>query len=60
MDELQRRRMPERTGKHICVMCLAEVPAEAYFANDHVCDACAAKEEYPLQSTPEPQKQDKR
>jgi hypothetical protein len=56
VDELQRKKMPERTGKHYCVTCLAEVPSEAYFANDHVCDACAAKE----QSAPEPKKQDKR
>ena len=60
VDELQRRKMPERTGKHYCVTCLAEVAIESWLANDHVCDACAAKEEYPLQSTPEPPKQETR
>jgi hypothetical protein len=28
------------------------VPADDYFRNDHVCNACAAVDEYPLQSTP--------
>jgi predicted RNA polymerase sigma factor len=46
------RRLPERTGSHRCVACLAETPGDAYFANDHLCDACAAREEYPLASTP--------
>ncbi len=49
------RRLPERTGIHLCVTCLAETPAEMYFANDHLCDACAAREAYPLASTPEPE-----
>ncbi|HEY0592339.1 MAG TPA: hypothetical protein VGE86_04305 [Thermoanaerobaculia bacterium] len=49
------RRLPERTGVHRCVSCLAETPAEAYFANDHLCDACAAREAYPLASTPAPE-----
>ena len=48
-----RRRPPrERTGKHKCVQCLAEIPADVYLRNDFLCDACAAKEEYPLKSTP--------
>ena len=42
----------ERTGKHKCVQCLREVPAEEYLANDFLCNECAAKEEYPLASTP--------
>jgi hypothetical protein len=46
------RALPERTGRHLCVGCLAETPAERYFANDHLCDACAGTEEYPLASTP--------
>ena len=52
-DEIPRE-LPERTGRHLCVLCLAETPAEAFFANDHLCDACAAREEYPLASTPAP------
>ena len=50
-DEIPRR-LPERTGKHLCVGCLAETPAESYFANDHLCDACVTREAYPLASTP--------
>lgn len=47
------RLLPERTGVHLCVACLAQTPSEAYFANDHLCDPCAAREGYPLASTPE-------
>jgi NMD protein affecting ribosome stability and mRNA decay len=45
-------RLAERTGRHLCVSCLAETPAASFFVNDHLCDACAAREEYPLASTP--------
>ncbi|HVG25148.1 MAG TPA: hypothetical protein VND45_13410 [Thermoanaerobaculia bacterium] len=48
------RDLPERTGKHSCVKCLAPVAADEYFRNDHLCDACAGEDEYPLKSTPEP------
>ena len=41
------RELPERTGRHVCVKCLAAIPAEEYFRNDHICDACAAGDEYP-------------
>jgi hypothetical protein len=34
------------------VKCLAQIPAEEYFRNDHICDECAASSEYPLASTP--------
>lgn len=47
------RALQERTGKHLCVRCLAPVGAQEYLRNDHICDACAAKDEYPLASTPE-------
>ena len=47
------RAMPERTGKHYCISCLAETPAEVYFRNDHICEACNnSREEFPLASTP--------
>lgn len=36
------RRLPERTGRHYCVACLAEVGAEEYFRNDHICDVCSS------------------
>ena len=55
-DDPPPRELPERTGKHYCVKCLAQVPAEEYLRNDHICDACAASEAYPLASTPEPKK----
>ena len=59
-DEPPTRPQPERTGKHYCVKCLAPVPAEEYLRNDHICDACAASDEYPLASTPEPRLRKKR
>ncbi len=52
-DDPPPRGLPERTGRHYCVQCLAPVPAEEYFRNDHICDKCAARDEYPLQSTPD-------
>jgi hypothetical protein len=48
------RKLGERTGKHFCVKCLAEVPADVYLRNDHICDDCARQDEYPLKSTPGP------
>jgi hypothetical protein len=52
-DEPPTRPRIERTGKHYCVKCLAPVPADEYFRNDHICDACATQDEYPLASTPD-------
>ena len=43
-DEPLPRKLNERTGKHICIICLAETPAEEWFANDHICAKCAEKE----------------
>ncbi len=51
------RNLPERTGRHYCVKCLAEVPVDEYFRNDCLCDACAQQEDYPLQSTPQEKKE---
>jgi|GEM_PF-1597778 len=52
-DEQIPKELLERTGHHRCILCLAEVELRTYLANDHVCDACAAKgSEYPLASTP--------
>jgi hypothetical protein len=56
IDDTPRRTMNERTGKHVCVRCLAEVEGEEYFRNDHLCDKCAAEGDYPLASTPEPKR----
>ena len=56
MDEEPRKELPERTGKHFCVKCLAQISAEEFQRNDHICDACAEQDEYPLASTPEPKK----
>jgi hypothetical protein len=50
------RHLRERTGRHLCVKCMAEVPAEEYFRNDHICDDCANDPEYPLKSTPDEKK----
>ncbi len=52
-DEAPPRSLNERTGKHYCIRCLAEVPAAAYLRNDHICDVCAESDEYPLKSTPD-------
>jgi hypothetical protein len=47
------RDLPERTGRHICSLCLRETPADEYFANDLACRECAGKAEtYPLATTP--------
>ncbi|HEX8410733.1 MAG TPA: hypothetical protein VF883_17855 [Thermoanaerobaculia bacterium] len=51
-DDPPPRELSERTGKHYCVKCLAQVPAAEYLRNDHICDQCAAVDEYPLASTP--------
>ena len=59
-DDPPPRALPERTGKHLCVKCLAQIPAEEYFRNDHICDDCASKNEYPLASTPHEKKEDKK
>jgi hypothetical protein len=52
-DDGPPRQLNERTGKHFCVRCLAEVPADEFQRNDHICDECAQSDEYPLKSTPE-------
>ena len=56
-DDPPPRELTERTGRHLCVKCLAPIAAEEYFRNDMICDACAQSDEYPLKSTPEPKKQ---
>ncbi|MEA2415347.1 MAG: hypothetical protein QOI58_2004 [Thermoanaerobaculia bacterium] len=56
LDDAPRRKMNERTGRHLCVRCLAEVESEEFFRNDHLCDKCAADGDYPLASTPEPKR----
>jgi hypothetical protein len=54
LQEKVPRHLKERTGKHYCVSCLEETPADRYFLNDHVCDRCAARAEtFPLAATPE-------
>lgn len=48
MDEETPRNLAERTGRHRCIRCLAEVVEDEYFANDQVCDACGEKFEREL------------
>jgi hypothetical protein len=48
VDDTIPRNLQERTGKHRCIRCLAEIPADVYFANDQVCDDCADKFEKEL------------
>ena len=43
-DEPPPLKLKERTGRHLCINCLAEIPAEEFFRNDHICDRCAAEE----------------
>ena len=59
-DEPTPRQLPERTGRHYCIRCLRETPAAEYLANDHLCNDCAASEEYPLASTPGETRNDER
>ena len=59
-DEETPKQLRERTGRHLCIICLSEVAADEFFRNDHICDVCASKDEYPLASTPEPAPQTKR
>jgi hypothetical protein len=47
-DEEVPRLLRERTGKHYCIRCLKETPAEEWFDNDHTCDDCAEKFEREL------------
>jgi hypothetical protein len=60
VDDPTPRKLTERTGRHLCLRCLREVPADEYFRNDQICDACAAKDEYPLKSTPEAPRDERR
>jgi len=53
LDEPTPRDLPERTGKHRCIRCLADVELEEFLRNDYLCGACAGRDEYPLQSTPD-------
>lgn len=36
-----------RTGKHKCIKCIKEIPLEEFLKNDHICDECSDKLEYP-------------
>jgi hypothetical protein len=47
-EEAPPRNLRERTGKHLCIRCLAETPEEEWFGNDHVCDRCAERFEEEL------------
>jgi rRNA maturation endonuclease Nob1 len=42
---MPRKTPKERTGKHYCIECLKEVPADDYFRNDHICNECGEKKE---------------
>lgn len=53
LDEPTPRDLQERTGRHRCIRCLADVELEEFLRNDHLCNACAESDEYPLQSTPD-------
>jgi hypothetical protein len=44
-DEPTPRNLSERTGKHYCIQCLREVPADEYLRNDMLCDECALRDE---------------
>jgi hypothetical protein len=56
LDDVPRRNLNERTGRHVCVRCLREVETEEYLRNDHLCDTCGAEGDYPLASTPGPKR----
>jgi hypothetical protein len=42
-DEETPRQLQERTGRHRCINCLADISDEEYFRNDFFCDTCAAQ-----------------
>ena len=56
LDDFTKRNVNERTGKHLCIRCLAEVESEQYFRSDHLCDRCAAEGDYPLAPAPAPKR----
>ncbi|MBK5260566.1 MAG: hypothetical protein JJE51_13320 [Thermoanaerobaculia bacterium] len=59
-DEPVPRNLRERTGRHLCIQCLADVTAEEYLRNDHICDACGqVQDDYPLATTPDAPKSEK-
>jgi len=41
-DEETPRQLQERTGRHKCIVCLADVTPEEYFRNDFLCELCAS------------------
>jgi hypothetical protein len=44
--------LDERTGNHLCIICLEEVTVDEYFRNDFICRTCNQRDAYPLASTP--------
>ena len=44
-DDRTPRNLKERSGKHLCIECLKEVPSEEYLRNDYVCNECGEKKE---------------
>ena len=44
LDDRTPRNLPERTGRHVCIQCMAEVETDDYLRNDHLCDGCAERE----------------
>ena len=41
------RFLRERTGKHYCTLCLAEISWEEFDDNDSLCDGCTEVDEHP-------------
>jgi hypothetical protein len=41
LDDRTPQNLPERTGRHLCIQCMADVETEEYLRNDHLCDVCA-------------------
>ena len=48
-DDETPRQLPERTGCHKCIHCMAEVSDEEYFRNDFFCDVCASLDDDDVQ-----------
>jgi hypothetical protein len=59
-DEETPRQLQDRTGRHRCISCLADITAEEYFRNDFLCDQCASLDAYPFASTPDETKKDEK
>lgn len=46
----EKRKLSKNEPKAKCCKCLQLVPYDEYMENDHYCDACAGRNDFPLAS----------